>query len=576
MAKNKYDNYSKEQLIAKLKQLEKKQRFGLVWEDKPEDIADQCERELPVLVEDKSKEIISDPKKPTHFIFEGDNYHTLYTLNFTHKKKIDVIYIDPPYNTGNKKEWLYNDHWIDENDRFRHSKWLSFMSKRLRLAKNLLKDGASIFISIGDDEVANLKLLCDKIFGANNFITLISRISKTASNKGKYFAPSCDYVLLYTKNAESLKKDSFSKEVNSDLYRKDDNDGLGMYRDDVALYQSSLDTRPNQRYYIECPDGSLVIPPGNVFPDTKEDACFVLPKSNDDKVWRWSYPTYLQQKDLLVFKESKRSPLLNEVGKQARYNIYTKSYLNERQKKGVKPRNFLIGKEFLNRKGTDHIKKMGIKFNYSKPTALIDDLIISTNTNKNAVILDFFAGSGTTGEVVIELNKKDKGNRQFILCTNNENNICEEVTYPRMKAIINGYGKKKGIPANIKYYKTDFVPFALTDNDKRTLVAKSTELLCIAESTFEVVQQNIKKLDYAIFKNVTKQTAIIYDEDCIEKCCTELNKTKSKHKTIIYVFSYDHTYEEDDFENLKIDFVVKPIPEAIINVYRKISKLKNK
>lgn len=318
MAKNKYDNYSKEQLIAKLKQLEKK-RYGLVWEDKPEDIADQCERELPVLIEDKSKEIFSDPKKPTHFILEGDNYHTLYTLNFTHKKKIDVIYIDPPYNTGNKNEWLYNDHWIDENDRFRHSKWLSFMSKRLRLAKNLLKDGASIFISIGDDEVANLKLLCDKVFGVNNFITLISRISKTASNKGKYFAPSCDYVLLYTKNAENLKKDSFSKEVNSDLYKKDDNDGMGMYRDDVALYQSSLDTRPNQRYYIECPDGSLVIPPGNVFPDTKEDACFVLPKSNNDKVWRWSYPTYLQQKDLLVFKETKRSPLLNENGKQAKY-----------------------------------------------------------------------------------------------------------------------------------------------------------------------------------------------------------------------------------------------------------------
>lgn len=169
----------------------------MVWEDKPEDIADQCERELPVLIEDKTKEIISGSKKPTHFILEGDNYHTLYTLNFTHKKKIDVIYIDPPYNTGNKNEWLYNDHWIDENDRFRHSKWLSFMSKRLRLAKNLLKDGASIFISIGDDEVANLKLLCDKVFGVNNFITLISRISKTASNKGKYFSPSCDYVLLF-------------------------------------------------------------------------------------------------------------------------------------------------------------------------------------------------------------------------------------------------------------------------------------------------------------------------------------------------------------------------------------------
>ncbi|MEZ5046358.1 MAG: hypothetical protein R2831_05145 [Chitinophagaceae bacterium] len=104
MAKSKYDNYSKEQLIDKIKLLEK-QRYGLVWEDKPEAIADQCERELPVLTEDKSKEIINDPSKPTNFIFEGDNYHTLYTLNFTHKRKIDVIYIDPPYNTGNKTDF---------------------------------------------------------------------------------------------------------------------------------------------------------------------------------------------------------------------------------------------------------------------------------------------------------------------------------------------------------------------------------------------------------------------------------------------------------------------------------------
>jgi len=302
-------------------------------------------------------------------------------------------------------------------------------------------------------------------------------------------------------------------------------------------------------------------------------------------------------------------------------------------------------------------------FDYPKSVSLMKYLLrFRTFETDNPIFLDFFAGSGTTGQAIIELNNEDGGNRQFILCTNNENNICEEVTYPRIEKVINGYdfngkdktllldkkltltniykkvkkkdkeaekdyklrketilnnnlikiGKeihtiitknspkfdeiekkfknntiklfgvnniskfKKGIPANIKYYKTDFVPFALTDNDKRTLVAKSTELLCIAESTFEVVQQNKKKLDYAIFKNATKQTAIIYDEDCIEKCCTELNNIKSKHKTIIYVFSYDHTYEDDDFDNLKIEFIVKPIPEAIINVYRKISKLKNK
>ena len=141
MAKSKYENYTKEQLIDKIKLLEK-QRYGLVWEDKPEEIADQCERELPVLTEYKTKELVKDHSKPTNFIFEGYNYHTLYTLNFTHKRKIDTIYIDPPYNTGNKS-WRYNNDYIDKEDRFRHSKWLSFMSKRLRLARRLLKDGYS-------------------------------------------------------------------------------------------------------------------------------------------------------------------------------------------------------------------------------------------------------------------------------------------------------------------------------------------------------------------------------------------------------------------------------------------------
>jgi len=214
-------------------------------------------------------------------------------------------------------------------------------------------------------------------------------------------------------------------------------------------------------------------------------------------------------------------------------------------------------------------------FNYPKSIYAVKD-ILEITTNQDSTILDFFAGSGTTGQAVLELNKEDGGNRQFILCTNNENEICEEVTYPRVKKVIEGYSGNEGIPANVKYFKTDYVPFVLTDNDKRTLVAKSTELLCIAENTFEVVKQNKKKLDYAIFRNDNQHTAIIYDEDCIEKCCFELNKTKSKNKTIIYVFSYDHTYEEEDFENLSIDFIVKPIPEAIINVYRKISKLKNK
>lgn len=202
--------------------------------------------------------------------------------------------------------------------------------------------------------------------------------------------------------------------------------------------------------------------------------------------------------------------------------------------------------------------------------------VLQITTNKNSLILDFFAGSGTTGQAVLELNQQDKGNRQFILCTNNENQICEEVTYPRIKKVIEGYSDKKGMPANVKYFKTDYVPYVLTDNDKRTLVSKSTELLCISENTFEVVKQNKKKMDFAIFKNAKQYTTIIYDEDSIENCCDELVKINPKHRVVIYVFSYDHTYDELDFETLNFKFDVKPIPEAILNVYRKISKLKRK
>ena len=556
MAKKDYTDLTKDELIDLVEKIEEKKKYGLVWDEErvPEKVVLECQKQLPVLTEVVDKTITTDEKEPTHILIEGDNYHSLSVLSYTHKNKIDIIYIDPPYNTGNKTEWKYNDQYVDENDNYRHSKWLNMMSKRLELAKDLIKPGGSIFLSIGDDEVANLKLLCDKVLGINNFITVMSRIAKTASNKGKYFAPSCDYILLYTKQAEDLKDDSFNQEVNSDLYKKEDENG--MYRDDIALYQSSLDPLRgcvNQRYYIEDPDGGLLLPPGTIFPDTKEDACFVPPKKKTDKVWRWSYSTYLQKKELLVFKETKTSPLLDENGNKAKYNIYTKSYLNERKKTGVKPRNFLIEKEFLNRKGADYIKKMGISFNYSKPKALIEYLFTLSNANKNAIVLDFFAGSGTTGEVVLDLNKKDNGNRQFIVCTNNEvgfkeekefkkqnsltddnfkqwekdknpkylefveqNGVATSVCYPRIKNVIKGYKEIskaakdiKGLGNNLRYFKTSFVSNTKNKDQLRlNITKKCTEMLCLKEGVFNLEKETE---DYKIFKYANKYLAVYYD-----------------------------------------------------------------
>lgn len=565
MAKSKYDNYSKEQLIDKIKLLEK-QRYGLVWEDKPEEIANQCERELPVLKEDKTKEIVKDPTKPTNYIFEGDNYHTLYTLNFTHKRKIDTIYIDPPYNTGNKS-WRYNNDYIDKEDRFRHSKWLSFMSKRLRLARRLLKETGIIICAIDDYEFASLKLLFDEIYGEQNRLgTLVVVHNPRGRNDDKFFASQHEYVLVYAKNSEKASVQHFAlNENDKDQYKKADD--ISPYAETSFIRtgnNSKRTERPNLYYpiYYNEKTNELSLTKTNGWEE-------LLPLNNDgeEKTWRWGKETFLelQATELFVKKVKgknkifKKRRLTDNTGKKPKTVWYESKY--DASSNGIMLLQKLLGKDNT--------------FNYPKSLYAVKD-ILEITTDKDSLILDFFAGSGTTGQAVLELNLQDKGIRQFILCTNNENQICEEVTYPRIKKVIEGYGEKKGIPANVKYFKTDYVPYVITDNDKRTLVSKSTELLCIAENTFEVVKQNIKKMDFAIFKNSKQFTAIIYDEDSIENCCDELIKTNPKHKVVIYVFSYDHTYDELDFETLNFKFDVKPIPEAILNVYRKISKLKRK
>lgn len=616
MANKDYSSLSKEELIALVDKLEGKKKYGLVWDEErvPEKVVLDCQQKLPVLTEVSEKSITTNENEPTHILIEGDNYHSLSVLSYTHKDKIDIIYIDPPYNTGNKTKWKYNDQYVDENDNYRHSKWLNMMGKRLELAKDLIKPGGSIFLSIGDDEVANLKLLCDKVFGINNFITVMSRIAKTASNLGKFFAPSCDYVLLYTKQSEDLNDDSFNQDVNSDLYKKDDEDGLGLYRDDIAFYQSSQkDLRPNQRYFVQCPDGSFVIPPGSTLPKHKNDGELVTQKEGD-KRWRWSVETYLQKQHLLVFKETKTSPLLDENGEQAKYNVYTKSYLNEREERGVKPRNFLIEKEFLNRKGADYIKKMGINFNYSKPKALIEYLFTLSNADKDAIVLDFFAGSGTTGEVVLDLNKKDKGNRLFIVCTNNEigfkeekqfkkdnglsdedynkwkkennpkylefaeqNGVATSVCYPKIKNVINGYTqttkaakKIKGLGNNLRYFKTSFVPNSKNKDQLRlNITKKCTEMLCLKEGIFNLFKETE---DWKIFTYGGKYLAVYYDfpNSSLEDLKDEMNKLEGEK--VLYCFTVNpHGLEEENFTDWK-NIRLEPIPQKILDVYKRIFK----
>lgn len=371
---------------------------------------------------------------------EGDNLEVLKLLQETYLGKVKMIYIDPPYNTGNDfvyrdefkqnaDEYIGNSGQVDEegnrlvtntesNGRF-HTNWLNMIYPRLKLAKDLLSEDGVIFISIGEEEISSLKSICDEIFGNNNYISNISRIAKTASNMGNFFAASIDYILCYARDINKTNK--FKGDVDATLYRKVEAVGIRKgekYRDDIAFFQSGL-KHGGSRYPVLCPDGQYVNTPNN-------------------KPWRANEETFNKWNDegLIVFKQTNTSPLIDDVtGEQAHWNLYTKSYLKDREKIGTQPRNILT--DFINRKGADLIKKFGIPFDFAKPIELLVFLIKIVN-DENSLILDFFSGSATTAHAVMQLNAEDGGKRKFIMvqlpevCAENSEaykagykNICE-------------------------------------------------------------------------------------------------------------------------------------------------------
>lgn len=565
MPKKDYSNWNKKDLIAKVEELEKRKKYGLVWEDKKEDVVEQCKKELPVLKEVKNKKVITDKNKPVNLLIEGDNYHALSVLNYTHAKKIDVIYIDPPYNTGKKKEWRFNDDWIDSEDGYRHSKWIFFMEKRLKLAKSLLKDTGVIFVSIDDNEVAQLKMLLDSsdLFGENNKIGIftVETPNQTSDvNKTK----NSDFLLVWGKSAKAKFKLPFKDQVARCTTGKENQTqpiiefpaGLEIKGVRDGTYKDTRKTGGKEDIFLI--DGQIVVKNGKLFQPIKLKS-------------RWSNPNDIK-KYIKKFIDKTNEPIFNKFGKEL-LNLYFES---DRFQPQMIKRGFDLPYSILLRftqKGGDLLKNILHKetLNYPKHPAFIEYLL-KISTNKNSVILDFFAGSGTTGHAVLELNKKDNGNRQFIVCTNNENNIATDVCYPRIKKVIQGYKNLKGeqvegLGGNLKYFKTDFVSAEVTDKNKTKLTQEAIEMLCIKEGTFEKV---LDKKDFKIFKNYKHYTGIIFDQLAIP----EFKKTIAKFdgKFSVYVFSLgDDTFDEE-FEDIKQKVKLSPIPEAILRVYRRIFK----
>lgn len=529
--------------------LRESKTYGLVWEDKPEAVEERLRDELPVLTEVKERALISEDKDaPNHILIEGDNLEALTTLAYTHAGRIDVIYIDPPYNTGNK-DFVYNDSFVDREDTYRHSKWLSFMSRRLRIAKQLLSDKGVIFISIDDNEQAQLKLLCDEVFGEDSFVAnIIWKHTQQSKNDELHFSRQYNYTLCYAKQKDCLHRFYFERtEEDNKNYKNPDNDPKGVWR--------SGDVRsPNYRktlcFDIIAPNGTVIHAPQNG--------------------WRWSEES---------IKEKIKSREI--IFKQDYSGIIRKIYLCDQ--KGRTPENLWEGPRFgTTRQAAATIKDIfdGVQvFDTPKPHELIMR-IEEIASSQDSTILDFFAGSGTTLHATMQLNAEDGGHRQCILVTNNENGICENVTYERNKRVIQGYTTPKGeqvagLTGNtLRYYKTDFVDRSRSVQNMRRLVNLSTDMLCIKEDLYaeqptfcgERTYKNI----FRYFDNGQKQMLVIYREEAIDRLVELIYSMDVEDKIKIYVFSPSEDPWEDSFEDVSDKVELCALPAAIYNAYRRI------
>jgi len=539
-----YSDWSKEDLIKHIYELEKRKKYGLVWDEErePEQVVLQCKKELPVLKEVKEKEIKNDPDKPTHILIEGDNYHALSVLNYTHEKSIDVIYIDPPYNTGNK-DFKYNDRWVESEDSYKHSKWLSFMDNRLKLAKRLLKDTGCIFISIDDHEQPHLKMLCEEIFGEKNVETYVWNVKDETEGAmpktAKYTVrKEHEYLITCFINKTNIKFNKYEEYtyLEKEDWKNPDNDSRGNWMS--GNISRGLSGKPGSNYY------TIISPTGNEYTrnwSISEEEYNVL--FNDNRIYFSKKGAGVPR--IKIFQNESQQVIQSSIFSNVKSSITGKNLIID-----------ILGK---------------CDFNHPKPIELIIR-IIDISSPPNAIILDYFAGTGTTGHSVLYNNKYGNGNRRFILCTNEEENICTDICYPRINNVIQGYINKNGenidgLGENLKYFRTDFVPAESTDENKEKLTKQSVEMLCLRENIFDFVLEDgpIK-----IFRNKEKYMAVLFDQSEIPKLKTIISDY-DKH-IHIYIFSLGDDNFSDEFLDMSNKITVKSIPAAILRVYKRIFK----
>ena len=565
-------NEEKSELI---KLLRTQKKYGLVWEDKPEETELRLQEELPVLEEVADRALISDdPAAPNHILIEGDNLEALTALTYTHSGKIDVIYIDPPYNTGNKedRDFVYNDCYVDKEDAYRHSKWLSFMNKRLKIAKRLLSDKGVIFISIDENEVAKLRMLGDEIFLENNFVEQWNWFkSATPPALSKKIKRTVEYVLCWKTSANDEKFQGAKK--------------ISKSNDPFTKPQNTYKTLSFPKGSITCPKQKGIMKAGvygtEKFPNELIDDLVIENEKNANAIrfrnrFIWVQETLDQNiKDGLYIELSKRGVL---------------SYKRSNYSPEVPP-NFIdsnVGVDTTESAGRMLLEIFNNKlpFKYPKPVSLVKYLINFTN-NKNLTILDFFAGSGTTLHAAMQLNAEDGGHRQCILvqgiekdARGNDKKICENVTYERNKRVIQGYTTPKGEQVaglthnTLRYYKTKLLPREQTMKNMRALMDASTELLCIKHDVYQeqtlFAGRKLKPSCARYFDNGKTRMLVIYNELTVDAIARALSGWDVEGKVLVYVFSATRYAYDDNFADVLDKVELCALPAAIYDAYKNV------
>jgi len=570
--------------------LKKKKKFGLVWEEREREQDIDDGEYYPYLVKKSNDFGRDNGDSNKNILIEGDNYHALEILNYTHKSKINIIYIDPPYNTGKKREFRYGDRWIDENDGYKHSYWLSFMNKRLQLAKTLMAKEGVIFISIDDHEFAHLKLLCDDIFRPQNFIGCLPTIMNLKGNNDDFgFSGTHEYTMVYARNKEYCEFNQF--DLDDDELNTWKEDEHGLYKKSDGLKRTGQDAPREKRpkgwfpVFISLTEDRVYVTDNNM-PLCSEDI-ILYPINNEGKELSWSWGKDKITKEyynLIITGNIKNGFGITKKQRPQLGDLPTK-----------KPKSIFYKPEYSTSTATNKLKEMfGEKvFASPKPVALLKDFIFLAS-KKDSIILDFFAGSGTSAQAILELNQEDGGNRKFILCTNNENNICEEVTSKRIGKVINGYCVTKprtknkseqiievaGIDSNLEYLKLETLKY---DDKKHSeldikdfMVDKLLEILKVKEMCFSLERVsdflykfNKEDKDVYILLNIYSMSKKDYED------VKELLEQSSKYIINVYILALqNHTHYENKLSDINKQIIFEPLPENFLKLLRKIQRKK--